>query len=1631
MKRQSLLIFGGISLFILAWWVGYAFIGTVDSRDRTAQIEPPATTSQTTSSVQTPSPEPVENAPFLNTGWKIDEANTSPRACLQFSLPLNTEDNLKISDYIRVEPEAKITTEIIDKRLCLSGLAFSTDYTVTMLSGLPGASDKALAEDQSLDISFGDRPAHIAFAGNGVILPRIGAQGLAIETTNITELEIAVFRVGDRMIARRSPDAGETIDEGDWYYGYDNVASEVRENIYKGVLSIDSSPNTVTTTVFDLAGAIGELKPGAYVIEAVRKRVDDDDYRPARAWRWIISTDLAFTTYQSPSGLDATVRSINTAQAMKNIRVDLVAQNNEILGRAATDKDGRVHFDAQLLKGKGVLRPRMLMAYGQNNGKEDGDYALLDFNRSPLDLSAFAIGGRKAAKDIDAYVFTDRGVYRPGETANITAMLRDAKAQAIFGRVGQLRYLKPGGQEFRTVRFDTLQEGTLLQAFDIPKSAPRGMWRAVVEIDGMGQVGAIGFDVQDFVPQKLKVEVDIDDAPLRSDEIRPLEISAQFLYGANGADLQAEAEARIRAEPNPFPNLKGYSFGLSEKSFREEFISLGGGVTDDKGILSLDLSLREAQIDTMKPLRAEITAGVSEPGGRYVQTSTRIPVRTQDIYIGIKPKFDRRPARNKPAEFNIKAVDWQGELTEMKAEWTLVKEDYHYNWYRNNGRWQYRYDMTDVEIAKGIADISAVDGVDVERTLDWGSYRLIVKDGDNNITSSYQFWVGWGGTSASNAPDQIQMGAPERDVKSGDTVKLTINSPYAGIGELVIADQSVRSIQTVNIPKGGSEISVHMPKDIGSGVYALLSVYTPRSVDKRPVPRRAVGITYMKADVGRQKLGVKLSAPDVVKPRQTQNIRVDFANIPRGERVYMTLAAVDEGVLQITKYKSPDPQAFYFARKAMPLTVRDDYARLLNPNLGAPTLARSGGDTLGGEGLTAAPIKVVSLYSGLIDVSGGQTVIPVELPDFNGKLRLMAVAWSRSAVGSDVSPMIVRDAAPAILSLPRFLAPGDKAFATISVDNVGGAAGDYGLSLTSEGVLSIENVSDKLRLDKGQRKKVTREIKTDQTGISAVNLAVDGPDGYNVSSTFDIQTRSAFLPISKMVIAPMDAGAEFRLGADMLQGFDPGSVDVNVSFSRTPGLDPTAYATAVSRYPYGCTEQTVSAAMPLLYAHELGGVPGINEAEAKFALQVAVDRLINRQSSDGSFGLWRSGDRYARPWLGVYVTDFLLRAKDKDYVVSQDVLDKSLNALYAITKMPRWPNLNYLYDYEVDTIERRLSRQAEAAAYAHYVLAKNGKGRLKDMRYFSDNHAMKLRSALSWGHLASALSMMGDERRSDQAYTKALALVDKNVDHDYYQSPTRDASGLLAIIKENGQNQYLEAAQTAFQKHLKEPNQLNTQAQAQVILAIRAFLKDSEPVDISAQNADVSINGAVAKSHLYGSDLANTPVFTNETDKQVWRSVMISGTPLQAPLAINAGYEVTKRVQKLDGSLADLSNIKQGERFIVKLSFKSTKSRSGLAVLADLLPAGMEIEAILEPGETAYKNVSKLSHFQTSEMRDDRLVAATKTYGRNTYRIAYLVRAVTPGDFIWPGAVVQDMYREQDHAISAATRVQISAQGKG
>ncbi|MEE9346765.1 MAG: MG2 domain-containing protein, partial [Robiginitomaculum sp.] len=980
MSKQALGILAGILLLVAAWAFGYKVLGNLaDGRAASnspvsiAPIEEGRDAPQVRRAVNAEGANRLEKTamPLRYRSYEPDMSGETTRACLQFSEDLDPK-RTDYMDYIDVEPGGKFTTQVRDNQLCLSGFDYDEQYEITLKQGLPAQEAEGLEADDSLTIIFGDKPSVVAFSGDGIILPRIGAQGLAIETVNVDILEVEVFRVSDRILARRSPSSGETTDEGRYSWEYDNAGTNVRELIWDGEVDVDGARNQSVTTVLPLTDLVGALKPGAYVV-AARRKTDDSQSRPARSWRWIISTDLALTTYQGADGLGVTVRSIDSAHVVANTRVALIANNNDVLGEAVTDRNGHVNFPAALMEGTGPVSAQMLMAYGKA-----GDFAMLDLSRAPLDLSDRNIGGRKVYGEVDVYAYTDRGVYRPGENVHLTMMLRDSDGRAV-DREATLSILKPNGMEAYSERVSGLMAGTLVHDYAVSRSAPRGIWQAVIDIDGIGVVGMADFSVEDFVPQKITVDLETSDEVLRLSSASTLTVRSDFLYGAPGKDLEAEADMRVRVDPRPFPAFKDYHFGMADESFQELDIELGKSMTDATGMAQFDMGLEEYDFDTRAPLRAEITAGVAEPGGRYIQNSTRVPLHAHDFYLAIKPSFDDdRAPRRANADFSVIAVDDTGKPVDMDGlDWELIEEEWDYHWYRQNGRWHYRRDVRDLPMAAGEFAVSSEKPATLTQRLDWGHYRLIVTAPDNQAKASYRFAVGWRGANTSDSPDKLSIAAPSAPTRIGQSVKLTLNAPYAGQGELVIASDKVHEIRNITIPKGGSELTIKASENWGAGAYAMLTLYTPRSASERPIPRRAVGIAYMPVNVDAKTIGVEIDAPKLTRPRQTQKITLKLTGATEGTN-YVTLAAIDEGILLLTKYKSPSPEGFYFGKTALGVELRDDYARLLNPNMGAPTIARSGGDGLGGEGLTSVPVKIVSLFNGPVTVRGGKTTIEVE-----------------------------------------------------------------------------------------------------------------------------------------------------------------------------------------------------------------------------------------------------------------------------------------------------------------------------------------------------------------------------------------------------------------------------------------------------------------------------------------------------------------------------------------------------------------------------------------------------------------------------------------------------------------------------
>ncbi|MEZ5916299.1 MAG: alpha-2-macroglobulin family protein [Parvularculaceae bacterium] len=787
-----------------------------------------------------------------------------------------------------------------------------------------------------------------------------------------------------------------------------------------------------------------------------------------------------------------------------------------------------------------------------------------------------------------------------------------------------------------------------------------------------------------------------------------------------------------------------------------------------------------------------------------------------------------------------------------------------------------------------------------------------------------------------------------------------------------------------------------------------------------------------------KKLGVSIVTPEVLRPRQTFSAPVKIDGIARGEDVMLTIAAVDEGILRLTKFASPNPVDYYYGKKRLGVEVRDDYGRILDANLGAA--ARFGGDQLGGEGLTVVPVKSVALFEGPVQVDdNGVATIPLEVPDFNGELRLMAVAWSVDKLGSLAQPLTVRDAAPAVLSLPRFLGPDDDAQATLLIDNVDGAPGDYAVTVTGGAPVSAETTRT-FTLDKAQQATALFPVTAGAVGVGEVSLTVSGPNKFSVSRSYPIEVRTPYFPVTQVTTSPLQPGGAVTLNNQLIADYIDGSTSVSVSFSRLRGVDPGPLLDSLYRYPYGCSEQLVSAAMPLLYLNELGAEAGREpEYDARARVQDAVNQLLNRQGADGAFGLWREGDASGSPWLGAYVTDFLYRAKDNGYGVPQDALDRAYDAMAKVAKTNGWVYVGYNMQafegrWSNDTTDQLRKR---SAAYALYVLARAGRADLSDLRYYHDALIDNVKSPLAKAYVGAALAMMGDRARSLSAFQKAIVSLGYENTGDYYQTPLRDAAGVLALLAEARDSALVNDASDRFVELMKEPPRMHTQEKAYVLLASQALLRASGPIELTRNGSAIDLRSPAPRFNLATDDLAGEVTFANAGEGPLYSSVSVYGAPRVAPAAIDAGYSLTKRVYTRAGAPADLAAVKQNDRLVIVIDGAAAADRVHPSVIADLLPAGLEIEAVLRPEDGArhsssgtsgpYEWIGKIAYPKVAEARDDRFVAAIDLYDRGTFKLAYIVRAVTPGDFVFPGAVIEDMYKPGVFARTATARLKIAS----
>ena len=1632
------LVLGGLTAMVVACGIGDEPPAPVDPETVEGEIVERSRAAQAAAEHRERERQALADAEenrFVYFRYAPDTSGVSPRACLVFSQPLDPEVNY--ATYIRMQSDVRPAFAVEGRELCLEGLDFASGYTATILEGLPSADGRTIEREEEIQISFEDRPAYVGFDGAGVILPRDNADGLAIETVNVDEVEISVYRVNDRALAFKSISQGDEAAQGRYSYLYgEEDPRDVSSEVWSGSMDIDNVTNAAVTTVFPLQDVIGELRPGSYFVELKdAKELNDYDGPAASARRWIMLTNLALTAYRAENGMDVTLRSLQDGEVLPNTRVQLIAYNNEVLGEAETGEDGRVRFEAPLLAGEGNSAPRMVMALGAK-----GDIAVLDLSRAPVDLSEMKTGGRVTPGPVDGYLYADRGIFRPGETVHLTTMMRDRGGSAISNRAGQIVIYRPNGVEADRMRFSEAEAGALVWDYELSRTASRGMWRAVLSIDGAGEAGSLRFSVEDFVPQRIAVELDGEEESfIAAGDTREIEVEARFLYGAPGAGLSVEGQARLEADPRPFEALNGFTFGRADEQFRERIVEFEPQTTDGAGRAVVRLNPGDRGSDSSRPLRLNTNVSVLEPGGRAVTESVRIPYRPRDSYVGIRKDFDGRVDRDGPAAFELAAVSASGEIIDTELNWRVIEIDYHYDWYRDGSQWRWRRSRTVSTVNEGVVQTDSTTQTISVDGLDWGQHELIVSDANGDAEASTGFYVGWGGSVSEDgveAPDRVEVIVEEQTIVPGRPAAITVIPPYDGEAQIVVATDKILRIETRDVSAEGTQFTLPVTEEWGEGAYVLVNVYTPRDPVLQAKPRRAVGVGYVPLDMDDRTFEVAIDAPDVVRPRREQTIEVNIGEGPR-ENVYLTLAAVDEGILQLTKFQSPDPVSYYFGKKSLGVDIFDDYGRLLDPNMGLPAEVRTGGDQLGGEGLSVVPTKTVALFSGMVDVGrSGRARVTFDVPDFNGELRLMAVVWSQNGLGAASRPLTVRDPAPAELILPRFLAPGDEAVATVSIDNIELDDGTFTASLDASEPVSVAATELSRTIPSGQRVDEGLRISADETGVADLRLNVSGPGNYGVVRQYQIESRSPWLPATQISTAMMDPGDSWAIPEGLLEDYVPGTAYVSVTFSTLP-LDANALYASLARYPYGCTEQTISRALPLLYSEQLVamGADETSREPVRAQIQEAVTAILNRQSAEGAFGLWREGDRNASPWLGAYTTDFVYRASEAGYEVPEAALERAFESMRAVAQGDAWR----AYGYDTDVWESEWHNDTEAklmrrsSAYALYVLAKAGRADISRLRYLHDRELERIESPLARAHLATALAFMGDRSRAFSAFEAAEDALGYQNTGDYYQTPLRDLTGLIALAAEADFDDIVARLAERLGDDAPDPSELTTQEKAFALLAVNSMNDGGDGYRMEVEGLG-SGNDNDRRYQLSDEQARGEVSFTlGGNGPAMFRTVMVRGAPTSPPPAVSSDLRVTKQVRTLTGGTVDLGDVDQGDQLVVTVQITPEQRRTNPVIVADLLPAGFEIETVLKPadgardGETngAFAWAGEIDAAKTAEARDDRFVAAIDVRNE-AVRLAYVVRAVTPGDFVMPGVNAEDMYRPDVFARSAPGRVTIS-----
>lgn len=1597
-----------------------------------------------------------------------------------FTKPLDETQNMHGLAYIEGGGSENVTVEGNSLKLYPGSSEVDKVYVV-LTRNIRSSKGMTLGEDVTKRVEIsGDVPA-VRFVGKGVIIPQgvelavpfeaVWLRGVTVSVIRIYEQNAGQFlqtnrldgnselkRVG-RLIARKTIWLDE---KGGDLSTWKTYAVDLRQlidpepgAIYRVELNFNQD-----LSAYPCAGAVRKTKEQVAAGNEVEFRRSaslydpdgeyyyyyDDDYDEGLDWsrfkydeagdpcsysfyvrkkiaRNILATDLGLIAKigAQDDEITAMVHNLLTAAPVGGVTVEAYNYQGRMIGTAVTDLKGTARF------GTGGAKPYYLKA---SQGRQR-TYMRVDPG-SELSTSSFDVSGETVQRGIKGFIYGDRGVWRPGDTMYLSFMLNDRTGTLPPNVPVVMELFNPLGQSYLR---KTLTKGEMgLYAFEMPTEpdAQTGAWR--VEVMAGGVTFTKGIRIETIKPNRLKINIGFGDRKtLLAGEPAAADLHVEWLQGAVARSLKFETEISVRPTKTQFSRFENYIFDDPSKEFDGKHFTTVSGTTDENGNAKVPVNIDVGE-SAPGMLSATFVTRVFEESGDFSIDGFSIGFSPYRHYVGISTPQDSETQLNTGTahRFGVAMTDYTGKPLPgetIKAE--LFKVEWHWWWDSRDSRLANYMSRSHLKPVETFEVVTGADGrgeFKVTMTDDqWGTYFVRVKDTKGRHTAGVMSYFDWPnswrrGSEGSDAATRLVFSTDKDTYAPGETIAVTLPSSQ-GARAIVSIENGSRVVESGSYECAADETTIKIPvtAEMQPNVYVNVTLLQPHGMTGNDVPIRMYGIVPVTVTSPQSRLNPQIAAPAEIRPEAKYELTVSERN---GRPMAYTLAIVDEGLLDLTRFRTPDPWQAFNAREALGVSTFDIYNYVLGAYGGRieQMFSIGGSDDIDGrKNNTVNRFKPVVQFDGPFTLGKNDSrKHTYTMPNYNGRVRIMVVAADGAAYGNTEKSMMVRKPVMLLGTLPRVIGTSEEMDVPATVFATEDAVGDVRVSIACSANMEIvgENVKTVNFKSTGDKTVVFRVRTGKGAGAGKVTMIASGKSDKSVYET-DIEIRSVRRPQVKVYAATIEPDesweSEIRLhGAD-------GTNSVALEVSDIPPVNLNSRLAFLLGFPHGCVEQITSKAFPQLYIGQFASLTKTQQKDADEAIRETIRRYKSYQTAEGGLSYW-PGASGTDAWGSVYGAHFLLEAEAKGYLIP-GALKQNLLA-----------NLRRATNHWKSTANNYYSRSEEVTqAYRLYVLALAKSPETGAMNRLREEKEL---SATAQWMLAAAYAQAG---RDDVAklITAATIPMDDNFNPQYdltFGSPVRDKAIKLTTLTMLGRMQEAAELGREISAQLSSDNWMSTQSTAYALMALSHYMTrypvgDNMKFSYSAAGESGDINtekniwtGTVAeqaKSGTVSAKVVNTGTGT------LFVRIITEGTPDQGNEEAYANrVAVDVRYTDASGRAANVASLEKGDNITSVVTVRNpTAAIMRNLVLTQIFPSGWEILStrFMNGGED--KTTGGISY---QDIRDDRVYTYIDYLpaGRSV-TVNLNLAAIYGGHFYLPPVWCEAMYDNLTRANTEGRQVEV------